>query len=596
MAELLISTTGPEGFRRLGVHGQAVVEMHRQIVTILGNRLGRQHARFFARPQINPSDRRIDWYGPEGAAVQRLSDLPADRQARLRTLSAQITAEITQLAQRLKAEGASAELVGHMLELALVTPTGTPAGTGNLYVIGEQPVLILWGHEVEGVATAADAVAPSARPMSAAPAQGVAPPAASGAPPRAGQAGESAAYAKPGTGNGGDAAEAAALGATSMAMSTSSARRGWVGWLAWLLPLLLLALLILLSVKACTPLPPVVVEVPEAAPPAASSPPENPLAALESHEKELRERLAGLDRQQAESLALCLPPEPPPSSLPAPRAEAPKTPDPLPEPPVVGALEPPPVPVVPPKPEMPKPVPEALPPLASLIPPMPDERTPPPPRPSTPPQQAAPSSPFATPPAGGSCNPSYRPGEEPEVMVIVDGSGSMNESFLGQSRIGLARRSIAHIARTLPAPVSIGLIDFTDCTSVVPHKFYEAPERGELVRKVEQLTPNGGTPLARSIERAGNLVSGQAPATIIVVSDGEDTCRGDPCAAARAVKAAKPNVIINVIDISGERGRPVIQCIANATGGRVLSPQSGADMLNKMQQATRLPDTKACKP
>lgn len=594
MAELLISTTGPEGFRRLGVHGQAVVEMHRQIVTILGNRLGRQHARFFARPQISPSDRRIDWYGPEGAAVQRLSDLPADRQARLKTLAAQITAEITQLAQRLKAEGASAELVGHMLELALVTPAGTPAGTGNLYVIGEQPVLILWGHEVEGVATAADAVAPSARPVSAATAQSVAPPAGQGAPPRAGQAGESAAYSKPGTGNGGDTAEAAALGAASA--SASSARRGWVGWLAWLLPLLLLALLIVLSFKACTPLPPVVVEVPEAAPPAAP-PPENPLATLESREKELRERLAGLDRQQAESLALCLPPEPPP------RAEAPKIPDPLPdplpEPPVIGALEAPPVPVVPTKPEVPKPVPEALPPLASLIPPMPDEKTPPPPRPSAPPQQASPSAPPSAPSApraGGSCNPSYRPGEEPEVMVIVDGSGSMNESFLGQSRIGLARRSIAHIARTLPAPVSIGLIDFTDCTSVVPHKFYEAPERGELVRKVEALTPNGGTPLARSIERAGNLVSGQAPATIIVVSDGEDTCRGDPCAAARAVKAAKPNVVINVIDISGERGRPVIQCIANATGGRVLSPQSGADMLNKMQQATRLPDTKACKP
>jgi hypothetical protein len=39
----------------------------------------------------------------------------------------------------------------------------------------------------------------------------------------------------------------------------------------------------------------------------------------------------------------------------------------------------------------------------------------------------------------------------------------------------------------------------------------------------------------------------------------------------------------------------MVQCIASATGGKVLTPNSTLDMKNKVQQATRLPDTRTCK-
>ena len=83
--------------------------------------------------------------------------------------------------------------------------------------------------------------------------------------------------------------------------------------------------------------------------------------------------------------------------------------------------------------------------------------------------------------------------------------------------------------------------------------------------------------------------------TIVVVSDGEDTCGQDPCAAARAVKAKRPNITINVIDLGRGEGQAMMHCIASATGGKVLTPNSSLDMTNKVQQATRLPDTRNCK-
>src|SRR3546814_18745838 len=106
----------------------------------------------------------------------------------------------------------------------------------------------------------------------------------------------------------------------------------------------------------------------------------------------------------------------------------------------------------------------------------------------------------------------------------------------------------------------------------------------------------GGTALARASERAGKVVANDGESVIVVVSDGEETCHGDPCAAARALKAAKPNAIINVIDISGDgKGRQVIQCVAQATGGRVLTPQSPMDLARTLQQATQQPDRSAAR-
>ena len=106
-----------------------------------------------------------------------------------------------------------------------------------------------------------------------------------------------------------------------------------------------------------------------------------------------------------------------------------------------------------------------------------------------------------------------------------------------------------------------------------------------------------GTPLAGGIRRAGDIASADAEAVIVVVSDGDNSCGGDPCAEARAIKAKKPNVKINVIDLSGDaKSSAVMQCVAAATGGRVLKPNSAADLDTVMQRATEQADLRQCTP
>ncbi|QCN95921.1 VWA domain-containing protein [Azospirillum argentinense] len=544
-----ITSTGPSGMRRLGLDGQPAVSMHRQLATILGNRLGPRHARYFARPLLSPDGGRIDWHAPLAGTARPLTALPAGEAERLAAQARQIESDIAQLAAKLKAEGQPDERMGRVLEQALATPGPSRA---HLYEVGGQPVLTQWGHEAEGMARRRGTGAPSAIKES-----GTA----------AGTESAGVRSAHPAVPTLSPAAEAGALGAIA---GTPTRRTLW-GWLTWLLPLLLALLLLFLLLRACEPLPPVAVEVPGAVP-AAPAGNGDALATLESEEQVLRAKLAELNRSRAEELAQC---GPVPPAVQPPRAE----------------LSPPPAAPAP-TPSLPAPsLPDAAPP-ASAVP-----GTPPPPPPPKPKAQTA-QAPQAEPkPRPKSCNPTFAPGDEPEVVLIVDGSKSMDERHLGpQTRMDLARRSIEHMVRGLPKPVEVALVEFTTCTDVRRDKFYSAPERDALVREVQRLTPTGGTPLARSLERAGNIVSSDAEATIIVVSDGDDTCHGDPCAVARAIKERKPRVTVNVIDLSDQSGRATVQCIAKATGGKVLSPNSGADMLQKMQQATRQPDVRQCGP
>lgn len=341
---------------------------------------------------------------------------------------------------------------------------------------------------------------------------------------------------------------AAAPAATALAVPAA----GWGGWWRWLLLLLLLIVLLLLALKACEPVLPVIVERTVEEEPA-------DLAGME-------ERLAALRAEREEQLKSCIVP-------PIPRSEIPAIPT---EPP--AATEPPP-PVTPPPAAPPQQTP-ALPDLPALPEIAQVPATPAPTRPS---------------PAQNSCVPNRQPYEAPEVVLVVDASGSMRDSIPGAAnRMQAAQRSIGQLVAGLPQDVDVGLVEFTDCSRIERDRFYSANERTQLMGRVNSLTPDRGTPLARSVERAGSVISSQVDGVVVVVTDGADSCGGDPCAAARAVARSRPNVKINVIDISGSAANPTAQCMANATGGRVFHPNSAADMQVMVQQASEQQDIRVC--
>jgi Mg-chelatase subunit ChlD len=160
-------------------------------------------------------------------------------------------------------------------------------------------------------------------------------------------------------------------------------------------------------------------------------------------------------------------------------------------------------------------------------------------------------------------------------------------SLTGQgdnSRLGVAKGAVRDMMETLPKDVDVGLVVFGQCSGAESFKFFSANDRPRLLSLLQSITPQEGTPLARGLERAGTMVDGvSVPATVVVVTDGQDSCGGDPCAVARALKAQKPNLTINVVDVNGS-GEAA--CMAQATGGKVYRMRSPDDLDNLIQKAS----------
>ncbi|MCK8785922.1 VWA domain-containing protein [Roseomonas sp. NAR14] len=182
----------------------------------------------------------------------------------------------------------------------------------------------------------------------------------------------------------------------------------------------------------------------------------------------------------------------------------------------------------------------------------------------------------------------------------------LNRTPPAQQRMEAARRAALAALEGLPARARVQLLSFAgapddaqerpSCT-VAPVGSFPGPDRAPLQSALRALRPDAsGTPLAQAIERGAAAVRARpegVPGMVVVITDGVESCRGDPCAAARAARAADPGLAIAVVDIARNEQ---IACLAEATGGRVFAPEAGADLGRLLAERLRAAPQNACIP
>jgi outer membrane protein OmpA-like peptidoglycan-associated protein len=127
--------------------------------------------------------------------------------------------------------------------------------------------------------------------------------------------------------------------------------------------------------------------------------------------------------------------------------------------------------------------------------------------------------------------------DKPVLMFILDGSGSMNsQDSNGIVKINSARDTISDIVGQLnKQKVNLGLISFNKgCNSA---KLLVSPENNDFSKVVSitnNLNPAEKTPLAEAIKKAGKVLKDiDKKVRIIVISDGAETCGGNPSVEAK---------------------------------------------------------------
>ena len=180
----------------------------------------------------------------------------------------------------------------------------------------------------------------------------------------------------------------------------------------------------------------------------------------------------------------------------------------------------------------------------------------------------------------------------PGVEVIFDASGSMGASLpSGEPKIDAAKGVLRDlVGEILPEGVPFALRAFGHLTPQSCESRLEvdlAPlEREETLAAIDEIQPKllSQTPLADALLQVGSDL-GEAPpgSSVVVITDGEESCGGDPAAAVDELRSQGLDVQISIVSlgVEDEATRASFEALAERAGGSYAP----ADDLSSLRSA-----------
>jgi hypothetical protein len=182
------------------------------------------------------------------------------------------------------------------------------------------------------------------------------------------------------------------------------------------------------------------------------------------------------------------------------------------------------------------------------------------------------------------------------LEIILDLSGSMKLPLGKSTRIGTARQVLRTVLAQVPDDFNVGLRLYghrygsrqketcTDTELVLP---IQKLDRARLLSIVDRTQPRGETPLVYSVLQTPADLKPLGGGSVVLITDGEESCNGDPVAAARQLKDAGIDVTLNIVGftLTGKQVEQQLGTLAEATGGRYYSAQSGDALSRALMMA-----------
>lgn len=172
-----------------------------------------------------------------------------------------------------------------------------------------------------------------------------------------------------------------------------------------------------------------------------------------------------------------------------------------------------------------------------------------------------------------------------QAIIVLDASGSMWGQIDGTPKISIARDVLGNVLGKVPSATYLGLMAYGhrekgNCADI---ELLIAPAPGsaaEITGMAKDISPKGKTPLSDAVRQAAEALKySENKSSVILITDGLETCNADPCAMARELEATGVDFTAHVVGfgLSAEEGRQVA-CIAEETGGKYI-PADNADGL-----------------
>lgn len=117
------------------------------------------------------------------------------------------------------------------------------------------------------------------------------------------------------------------------------------------------------------------------------------------------------------------------------------------------------------------------------------------------------------------------------ICILLDASGSMGDD----NKMDKAKAAATRVLKRLDSQTEVALIVYYGCGNIVVEAEFTT-DANKVLAILPRVQPSGGTPLAAGTTFAKNYMHKNASGSkldLIILTDGEESCNGDPIAAAR---------------------------------------------------------------
>jgi Ca-activated chloride channel family protein len=167
----------------------------------------------------------------------------------------------------------------------------------------------------------------------------------------------------------------------------------------------------------------------------------------------------------------------------------------------------------------------------------------------------------------------------------------MKGTIQGRAKMNIANRALVDLCKKLAEKEGLGLAvrvyghqsdkQKKDCKDSKLELGFERPNLAKIKNLLDRIKPKGYTPLAYSLAQApgdfANLKKGKR--TIVLITDGLETCEGNPCQVAQELARGGMEIKLHVVGF-GLKNKEMkqLKCLVKPSGGMILPAQNASEL------------------
>jgi len=178
---------------------------------------------------------------------------------------------------------------------------------------------------------------------------------------------------------------------------------------------------------------------------------------------------------------------------------------------------------------------------------------------------------------------------ERSVEIVVDASRSMWGRMGGQPKMVVAKQILEDVSYWFPEDLDLALraygstspSDSNNCADSMLLVPFGDENREPIRHAITGLRPLGQTPIAYALNQAArDFGASQSDRSVVLVTDGIESCGGDPVQAARDLR--EQGIMVHLIGFglgnAADEDAASLQAVANASGGRYVTAGSAEEL------------------